>query len=108
MTNSLLEIVADHEAALMRELAATRSEAQRLLEEAHAAAAAHLQSVQQELDAEIAERRRDAAHARSRIREEIQADTERRVAAIRSSAADSIGPVQDEIVQMLLPGARPA
>lgn len=102
-SGSLLDKVAKHETALLAELATAEAEAQRIIDEAHTKASAHLQEIQNQVDKEIIEMRRKAAADRQATLEQIAADTERQVREIRDRSAGHLDSVKNELLEMVLP-----
>jgi len=102
-SGSLLEKVAQHETALLADLATAGDDAQRIIDAAHAKASAHLLEIQAKMDAEITEMRRKAAKERVETRESIENSTEQQVKAIREQSADRLVGVRAELLNMILP-----
>ena len=103
MTASLLQTVAQHEHALMTELAEAKAGARREIEGAHAAGAAHLQQTQIQLETAMAERRREAAEAREAARKAIEEDTRKRVSEIRGAAEAQVRAAKEQMLALLVP-----
>lgn len=100
---SLLESVAMHEESLMSRVQEAEEQAQRILDEARAAAAARGQEEHARVEAEIARMRREAAEARDIEQRAIQQAGENKVAEIRSSATARLERATQEILQQVLP-----
>lgn len=103
-SESLLESVAAHETALMKELEQAREEARALVEVAHTEGAALQQETNARLDEEVAGLRREAAQAREAERAKIQQDTASRVEQIRQESSKRVAVVRDELIARIVPG----
>lgn len=103
-SESLLESVAQHETALMKELDQARESAREIIEAAHTASATHQQELNSRLEEEVASMRKDAAQKRESERKAIEKNTADNVDAIRSAAAGRTDSVRDALVARILPG----
>ena len=102
-SESLLESVAQHENALMKDLDLAREEARQVVEAAHTASAALLQETNAQLDEEVAKRRREAAQAREEERASIQQTTDVKVEQIRTDSVNKTSTVRDELIARIIP-----
>lgn len=104
-SETLLETVAQHETTLMAELEQAREEARQIVEAAHAESATTLQEASAALEADLAEKRRDAARAREAERASIEDATAKKVEQIREESAGIKEEVRKELIARVLPGA---
>jgi vacuolar-type H+-ATPase subunit H len=104
-SESLLEIVAQHEKQLMESLEGAREEARKVVDAAHAESANVLHEAGATLEAEVAVLRRDAAQAREAQRVAIEQAAAAEVERIRAESAVRTEAVRRELIARILPGA---
>lgn len=101
--SSLLDAVAQHEAALLERLESANKEAEAIVESARAEAEKLSQERAAALACEIAERRREAEQARRQVAESIRASAEAEQEQTRQRLAARIEGLVDELAAMVLP-----
>lgn len=104
-SESLLENVARHETALMKELDLAREDARLVVDAAHADGAAYLQDAAARLDGEIGEMRRLAARSREEVRVSIEQAATAEVQRIRDESSSRTGDVRQELLARVVPSA---
>lgn len=105
-SESLLESIAQHETSLMGDLDSTREEARQIVEAAHADSAVVLQNTNTQLEAQIAELRRNAAREREEVKTSIEEAAASNVEKIRTESAERKADVRKELVDRILPNTR--
>lgn len=100
---SPIETVAEHEEALMRQVAGAEQEARRLVEEAREEAAAITRSQAELLNADLTRARAEAALERKRLCGAIADAAERETERIRADIAGGVDGVKAEVLRLILP-----
>lgn len=102
-SGSALVQIAQHEKSLLDRIAATRNEAQQIVESARAEAAALDASELDRLESDAAERRAKAGQDRELTRSALLAEAEQENAKARTKAEGRVAQAAQEVVAMLMP-----
>ena len=102
-SGSALVQIAQHEKSLLDQIAASRNEAQQIVESARAEAAALDASELERLESDTAERRAKAAQDRDLTRSALLAEAEQENAKARTKAEGRVAQAAQEVVAMLMP-----